>query len=199
MQGKTVAVISAMRKRSEHSHGSLAGSLLVAHPSLLDPNFRKSVVLLSAHSAEEGAIGIVLNKPIGKTLGELDEAFALSPLADVPIYKGGPVSQDQMLLAAWNWAEETGIFKLYFGISQDRAKEILEEEPGTIVRGFLGYSGWTGGQLEGEMKQNAWVVTPMAGDDVRHLEGDTLWRKMLLRNHPELTFLADAPEDPSRN
>ena len=103
---------------------NLSGSLLIAHPKLQDPNFCKSVILLSVHSKDDGALGVVLNQPTGKTLGELDVKFQLGSLANVPVYKGGPVSPEQMILSAWKCQPESGLFKLYFGITEEKAKEM---------------------------------------------------------------------------
>ena len=99
---------------------SFSGQLLVAQPSLQDPNFKKSVVLLSMHSAEDGAMGVILNRPTGKTLGEQNKELQFSPIADTPVYNGGPVGTDQFLLAAWRWPGDGNSFELYFGISQDK-------------------------------------------------------------------------------
>ena len=66
-----------------------SGSLLISHPRLLDPNFRRTVVLLSAHSREDGAVGVILNRPTNKVLGEIEDEFAFGSLARVPIYLGG--------------------------------------------------------------------------------------------------------------
>ena len=81
-----------MRDRGKTSV-HLAGSLLLAHPAMRDPNFRRSVVLLSAHG-DDGAMGVVLNRPLGKQLGDLNAQFAASAIAGVPVYKGGPVQTE---------------------------------------------------------------------------------------------------------
>ena len=75
----------------------LAGSLIVAHPSLLDSHFKRTVVLLTAHSAEEGSLGVVVNRPLFQTLGQYDSELAGSEFSDVPLYEGGPVGADQPL------------------------------------------------------------------------------------------------------
>ena len=97
-----------MRQRHSHEQVSLAGSLLLAHPALRDLNFRRSVILMSTHSAD-GAMGVVLNRPLGKRLGELNGEFALSPLAGVPLFGGGPVEPGQLLLAgdATRWFQQS--------------------------------------------------------------------------------------------
>ena len=79
-----------------NSDANLTGSLLVAHPSLRDPNFRRTIVFVSQHSPEDGAMGFVLNRPIDTEVNEL---------ADVPVYYGGPVDVGQMLLTSLQWRE----------------------------------------------------------------------------------------------
>ncbi len=188
-----------MRKEDFQEDDNLSGSLLLAHPSLRDPNFHRSVVLISAHSSEDGAIGVVINKPLHKTLGEMDDRFADGPLSEVPLYMGGPVCPDQMLLAAWNWAEDEGTFRFFFGLDVDNARELIEAEPEANIRGFLGYSGWGEGQLEGELEQEAWVTTALDGASLGEVDHEEVWRAILSKVQPDLLFLADAPEDPSQN
>ena len=100
-------------------------------------------------------MGVVLNRPLGKRLGELSGEFALSPLASVPLFSGGPVKTDQLVLSAWQTRVDG--FRLHFGIEPEKALQLLSEE-GTHVRGFLGYSGWSAGQLEDELSRNGWLT-----------------------------------------
>lgn len=174
---------------------TLAGSLLLAHPAMRDPNFRHSVVLMSAHNAE-GAMGVVLNRPLRKRLGELSGDFALGPLASVPLFKGGPVQTEQLVLVAWQVHPEG--FRLHFGIEPERAEELLAEN-GTQVRGFLGYSGWSAGQLENEMRMQTWVVTNLPEDLLTHSQDESLWRIVLGREGAEWRLLADEPDRPELN
>lgn len=184
-----------MRESRKTTRETLAGSLLLAHPSMRDPNFRRSVVLMSAHNPE-GAMGVVLNRPMGKRLGELSGDFALGPLASVPLYTGGPVQTEQLVLAAWQVRDDG--FRLHFGVEPDKAISLLSEE-GTHVRGFLGYSGWSAGQLEKEMKQRTWIVADVPEDLLSHTQDDSLWRTVLGREGAEWRLLADEPEDPEAN
>jgi putative transcriptional regulator len=184
-----------MRERRKTTKETLAGSLLLAHPAMRDPNFRRSVVLMSLHNAE-GAMGVVLNRPLGKRLGQLSGDFALTKLSDVPLYSGGPVQTEQLVIAAWQTC--TDGFRLHFGIEPDRALQLLEEE-GTHVRGFLGYSGWSAGQLENEMRANTWVVAEVPGDLLAHSQDESLWRMVLGREGSEWRLLAGEPEDPELN
>lgn len=176
-----------------------SGSLLIAHPGLGDPRFTKSVILLSAHSSENGALGVIINRPLGKTLSQFDGNFVYSALADVPIYTGGPVSSQQMIFTAWHWGDDHSIFKLHFGITHLKAQELLDNEPGIEVRCFLGYAGWGEGQLESELKQNSWVVSPINLKLLSNTEGEDFWKRSISSVTPELRFLVDIPEDPSMN
>lgn len=184
-----------MRERRKVTRETLAGSLLLAHPAMRDPNFRRSVVLMSAHN-EEGAMGVVLNRPMNKRLGELSGDFALGPLATVPLFNGGPVQNDQLVLAAWQVRSDG--FRLHFGIEPDKALQLLAEE-GTHVRGFLGYSGWSAGQLENEMRLHTWIVTDVPEDLLTQAQDDTLWRTVLGREGAEWRLLAGEPERPENN
>jgi putative transcriptional regulator len=160
-----------------------------------DPNFRRSVILMSAHNAE-GAMGVVLNRPLGKRLGELSGDFALGPLAGVPLFTGGPVQTEQLVLAAWQVRADG--FRLHFGIEPDKALQLLAEEQ-THVRGFLGYSGWSAGQLEGEMKRQTWIVAEVPEDLLTQAQDETLWRTVLGREGAEWRLLAGEPDDPEAN
>ena len=132
-----------------------AGALLLAHPSLRDPNFRRSVILLSAYSLEEGSIGVIVNRPMKQSLGEYDPELSKCALADVPLFAGGPVASDQLILVAWKWSPDEGAFKLYFGIDDVKAERILAEDRAFELRGFLGHAGWTGGS-----SMPSWIKMP---------------------------------------
>jgi putative transcriptional regulator len=184
-----------MRERRKATKQSIAGSLLLAHPGMKDPNFRHTVVLMSAHGGD-GAMGVVMNRPLGKSLGELNGEFALGALAGVPLFSGGPVNTEQLLLVAWQTREEG--FQLHFGIEPDKAGELLVEG-GTQLRAYLGYSGWSRGQLENELKQNTWVVTDVPADLLVQPQDDSLWRKVLGNLGDDWRLLAGEPDEPSRN
>ena len=88
-----------------NTHTCLSGSVLLSHPSLIDPNFNKSILFISAHSEEEGTLGVILNRPLGQTLGELDTSFQYKSFSKVPVYEGGPVEKNKLIVAAWEWME----------------------------------------------------------------------------------------------
>jgi len=184
-----------MRDRQHRIKETLAGSLLVAHPALRDPNFRRSVVLMSAHGPD-GAMGVVLNRPLGKRLGDVQGDFALGPLATTPLFHGGPVQTERLILVVWQ-ARPDG-FRLHFAVEPSKAVQLMAEE-GTLVRGYLGYSGWSAGQLEDELKRGTWVVTDAKADLFERAADNTLWRAVLGNEGDDWRLLADEPDDPALN
>ena len=179
---------------------SLAGALLLAHPSLRDPNFDKTVVFLSMHDGENGAFGVVLNRPSGRRLNELMPNQDLGSLSMVPVYLGGPVATDQLLLAAFRWEEtaDGGAWTWRHDLTFETASEVVREE-GTILRVFAGYSGWGQGQLEKELRLSTWIVH--APDDAL-LEPDlvgVLWKGLVGTHGPVFQFLITAPENLGNN
>ncbi len=178
---------------------SLAGTILVANPGLEDDNFRRSVVLLSLHSADQGAMGLVLNRPLGKKLGELRPPAECGELSEIPVFVGGPVEPDKLLLFAWRWDESKSTVNLFFAISVEKARHLIEHSPGIEIRGFLGYSGWSAGQLEGELVQDAWYIAGLDGSVVREEDPERLYPMLLTQAKPELGFFFGGPEDASGN
>ena len=172
----------------------LAGSLLLAHPGLQDANFKRSVVLLAAHSATDGALGVIVNRPLRQTLREYDAELSGSPLADVALYEGGPVAADQIILVAWKWSREDSSFKVYFGIDESQASDFLRHSPEFEVRAYLGHAGWDEGQLEAEIELNSWVLTSVS-PKFEALEGLAVWRSILSGVSPEMRLLADEPDE----
>ena len=146
--------------------------------------------------AHRGWGELVLNRPLGKRLGELSGEFALGPLSSVPIFSGGPVQTDQLVLAAWQ-ARDDG-FRLHFGIEPEKARELAGED-GTHIRAFLGYSGWSAGQLENEMKHRTWVVADVPDDLLTQAQDERLWRIVLGREGAQWKLEAGEPEHPEAN
>jgi putative transcriptional regulator len=176
----------------------VTGSLLIAHPMLRDPNFRRTIIFLASHDTNEGSLGVVMNRPMRKRLGEIEPLSPDSLLASVPLYTGGPAATDKLILAAWRWLREQGSLQIYFGIDSKKAEQLLKGDPDIQVRGFMGHSGWVEGQLDFEMEQQSWLLSQWS-PELMEEEGEDMWRSILLQANPTMRLLLDAPDDPSLN
>ena len=163
---------------------------------------------MSAHDREKGAVGVIINKPLNRTLAEVRPELSDSSLHSIPVYRGGPVNSDELLLAAWKWNVEARSFQLFFGLDPDRLQELLLEHPGLKCKAFLGYSGWGAGQLEQEISKVDWRLSPFRVE-FRKIPDNQLWEsfvEVLYKDHTDLPNsgndyldLGDLPEDPSLN
>ncbi len=146
----------------------LTNQLLIAMPSLADPNFSQTVTLVCEHT-EHGALGIVLNRPMGMRLAEVLEQLALPNevpgFTDQPVLRGGPVQTDRGFVLhppvprSWDSTLEVSE-SLHVTTSRDVLESIAQGTgPGRAAMA-LGYAGWEAGQLEEEMKQNSWLTVP---------------------------------------
>lgn len=187
-----------MRNRGEEDASEgLAGSLLIAHPNMLDPNFRRSVLFISSHNPAEGAMGVILNRPLDKHVADLVGEAPPDGLADVPVFLGGPVGKNQLMFATFEWMDGHGL-KLNHNVDVDEAHERAGEDPASI-RAFVGYAGWSAGQLEAEMKQNAWILQKPSRAALAPDRLPNLWFEIMRGLGPWYKLLAAAPDDPSLN
>jgi putative transcriptional regulator len=180
---------------------SLRAKLLIAGPTLLDPNFRRTVILITEHT-EDGAMGLVLNRPSTSTVSEAVPDLDWLAEPGAPLMVGGPVAPTGVIvLAEWN----------------DPAQAVVLVEPdlgfvpgdlddphavGTAVRRarvFAGHAGWGPGQLEGELDEEAWIVEPPRRDEVFTEDPDGLWAAVLKRKGRRFALLSTMPLDPSLN
>jgi len=176
----------------------LAGSLLIAHPNLRDPNFCKTVLFLSAHDAHEGSFGLTLNRPAGRTVADLLPDRDLGPLASLPVFLGGPVSEDQLIFASFHWRPESQRIECRHHLVIDEAEQALAEETAT-VRAFVGYAGWSKGQLENELTQRSWLVQKAEREVLELDRCPTLWREITSTFGPWFQLAAEAPDEPEKN
>ena len=176
---------------------NLTGMMLVAHPTLLDPNFRRAVLFISAHDSNDGALGLILNRPLDKQVGDLVTEEAPAALAEVPVYLGGPVGKNQLMFAALQWEKGHGL-KLNHNVGMEQANELIGLDPES-VRAFVGYAGWGAGQLESEVKQKAWVVQNANPSLLKLDRLPKLWFDIMQTLGPWYRMLAAAPDDPSLN
>jgi putative transcriptional regulator len=189
--------------RFERPRGSLLGSLLVATPSLTDPSFERTVVLLVAHEAA-GAMGVVLNRatevPVGEVLGGWGE------LADEPavLFEGGPVQPESAICIARvrpKTSRPSG-FQPFFGglgtVDLGGEPELVRQRV-RGVRVFAGYAGWAPGQLESEIESGSWFTFKALPGDVFMTRPDDLWAAVLRRQGGLLAAVACFPPDPTLN
>lgn len=184
---------------SQESHaGHLMGSVLVAHPNLLDPNFRRTILFLSHHSPEDGAIGLVLNRPLNKTIKQVSPKKKAHNWGNVELFYGGPVATDQVSLASLQWRDNPAAVAFQSFMGNIENVHIDPEWHGGL-RGFVGYAGWSQGQLESEIAQKAWLVLQPARDLVEMANPETAWRDIMRSSGPVMKLLAEAPDDPELN
>jgi putative transcriptional regulator len=181
----------------EATSASLAGSLLVAHPSMLDPNFRRTVLFISEHDPGEGALGVIINRPLDRQVADLVTETPPADLAEVPVFLGGPVGRNQLMFAAFEWQQGRGL-KLNHKMSLKETSDVDQTKVITVCA-FVGYAGWGAGQLESEMKQKAWL-RQKANPSVLKLERlPNLWFDIMRGLGPWYKMQAAAPDDPSLN
>jgi putative transcriptional regulator len=179
---------------------SLRGQLIVASPSLLDPNFQRTVVLIAEHG-EDGAMGIVLNRPLEAEVGEAAPPLEALVEDGDQIYGGGPVQATSVvILARFSDPADAGalIFEDVGFVAADADFEALA--PSLIgARVFAGFAGWGAGQLESEMERDDWIVEQALADDVFTEDPDNLWSAVLERKGGQFALVARMPLDPSVN
>jgi putative transcriptional regulator len=184
----------------------LAGRLLVATPELGEGPFERSVVLLLDHD-ENGALGVVINRPTEVDVSEVLPSW--QPLASAPgvLFQGGPVALDSALGLALvpsdadddeeplGWRRVVGRLGL---VDLDTPPELLAAEL-TDLRIFAGYAGWAAGQLENEIAQGAWYVVDSEPRDAFTDNPKRLWQEVLRRQRGRLAMVSTYPDDPTQN
>jgi putative transcriptional regulator len=178
---------------------SLRGHLLVASPAMLDPNFHRTVVLVTEHT-DEGAAGLVLNRP------SLVAVAAAVPLLeelvdeDEQVWVGGPVEPEAVLVLGEFLDPDDAAVPLFESLGFPSLDEPEEIVPATTRRRvFAGYAGWDAGQLEEEVANEDWILELALADDAFTDEPDELWSDVLRRKGGIYELVARMPEDPSLN
>jgi putative transcriptional regulator len=178
----------------------LRGQLLLAAPSLQDPNFARTVVLVGDHD-EQGAMGVVLNRPSTLSVGEAVPVLEQALDADTPVFVGGPVQQSSVVLVAefLDPAEAALIAFGRIGFPSPQAEIGALTQTTERRRVFAGHAGWGPGQLDAELEQGDWILQPAQPDDVFTDTPQTLWGAVLARKGGRFALLARMPADPSLN
>ena len=176
------------------------GKLLIAMPSLLDPNFRRTVILL-CEQGPEGALGLVVNRPT-----EVEVSTLISDLSGLDpserVYAGGPVGKNGMLILCRGAAGPSGhevLDDLFLAKELEALKTPGILGPKGEIRCYLGYAGWAPGQLEMEIQSGAWRVANGSADLTFDAEPSLLWPQMMRRMGREWAVYATLPSDPGLN
>lgn len=182
---------------------TLRGRLLVAAPQLSDPNFDRTVVLVLEHTTE-GALGLILNRPSDRALGDVLPAWEDAAAEPGVVFVGGPVSPTSAVCLARAAAPTEAVegWQPLFGRLGS-----LDPDPGPdgaevdveALRLFAGYTGWGPAQLEGELAEDAWFVADADPGDALGEDPDHLWSAVLRRQGGHLALIATMPPDPSLN
>jgi putative transcriptional regulator len=180
---------------------SLRGKLILAGPMLKDPNFDRTVVFITEHN-EDGAMGLVLNRPSEATVGDAVPDLTWIADPDDAIYVGGPVAPNGVIVLA-EWDDPT------------QAVVLVEDDLGFVpgdaddpdalaaavrrARVYAGHAGWGPGQLEGEVAEEAWIVEAPRREELFSDDAEGLWPAVLRRMGREFALLSTMPPDPSLN
>jgi putative transcriptional regulator len=178
----------------------LVGQLLIASPAIFDPNFRRTVVFVTAHT-DEGAVGLILNRRSEATVG--DAVSELVPLtgAEERVFVGGPVNPGGVaVLAEFEDAGEAGVH-VVGDVGYVALGAALEDGPPALrrLRVFAGVASWGEGQLDAELEREDWYVQPAEVDEVFTDDPDGLWSALLRRKGGRYELVARMPFDPSLN
>jgi putative transcriptional regulator len=173
------------------------GSLLIAAPQLLDPNFRRTVVLIADHN-DEGSMGVILNRPSGMTVADAAPDLESYVASDTPIFAGGPVQPTSGVILAEVTEAGDPVFEDIVLVPDLGELADVVDSAGRI-RVFAGYAGWGPGQLDGELEREDWIVEPARPSDVFNEVPEALWGEVLERKGGQYALLARMPDDPSLN
>jgi putative transcriptional regulator len=180
---------------------SLRGQLLIASPALFDPNFRRTVVLVT-EQGDEGAMGLVLNRPSETAVSE--GAPPLQSLVEegARVHLGGPVEPAAVTVLAEFEDPDDAAAVVLGDIGFVRADAELDELRGATRRArvFAGYCGWSPGQLEAELEgDDSWIVETPRPEDIFAEDPEDLWSDVLRRKGGQFAIVALMPYDPSVN
>lgn len=186
-------------------HDVEPGALLVAAPSLLDANFRRTVVYIIEHRAE-GTLGVVLNRPSEVAVHDVLPLWGPHASRPQAVFVGGPVEQKTALcLATLRTGEDPAHLAGVIAVRSPVALVDLDADPERLMpklrglRVFAGYAGWDRGQLAGEIERDDWIVVPALPSDVLTPPSIDLWGRVLRRQGMPRALLATHPTDVSRN
>lgn len=179
----------------------IKGAIIIAEPLIEDPNFERSVILLTEHN-DDGTVGFILNRPLELTLGDLVED--LSGISS-KVYEGGPVQKDEMYIIHQCGKDIAGSVpitsSLWWGgdfneIQEKITSGVLAAENFKL---FLGYSGWSFGQLNQEVRDRSWVILDSKKFQIFNRESGELWKEVMKELGGEYPLWSNSPSNPILN
>lgn len=189
-----------MKKKGKEKFGR--GTVLLAEPFMVDPNFKRAVVLLCDNDKEAGTVGFVLNKPMQI---EVDSLVADFPEFGATVYYGGPVANDTI-----HYLHNRGDLipdcievapGIFWGGDFDQIKFLISSQLilSSDIRFYVGYSGWSPGQLDDELRYGSWVLTAMDPNYLFKTKSEDLWSKAMEHKGENYTVIAQMPDTPNLN
>ena len=179
------------------------GIFLVARPSLRDPNFRQTVILLCEHGPD-GALGVVVNRQTEINITEVLPQVPILEGQHHKVFSGGPVQKNNLLILYRTPEGAQDSHHVFNGIylgGNMKALEDLVQDPSSLgnFRAFMGYSGWAPGQLENEMRTGSWLTVPADSTTMFEKDHSHLWGNILRSLGTDMAMYADMPADPNMN
>ncbi len=177
------------------------GKILISEPFMLDPNFRRSVIFIVEHG-EEGTVGFVLNQETEVAIHDVIRKF---PIFDARIHIGGPVETDTLhyIHTLGEKLEGARVVAegVYWGGDFETLKQLVErgEVNESQVRFFIGYSGWSPGQLDEELQQNSWIVSGTSKENLFDKDYDDFWKETIRSLGSKYAHIANFPQNPMWN
>lgn len=178
------------------------GILLIADPFLKDPNFARTVVLLCEHQEEQGSFGFIVNRLYEH---KLDELIPDVLIPNIPVYLGGPVQMDSIHFIHQVPDQINGGMEvhpgLYWGGNFEQAVALVNAQgkEKNKIRFFIGYSGWSQGQLQGELDDKSWIPSGISTSLLFAGEGAETWKQALRNMGHNFAMMANFPIDPTLN
>jgi putative transcriptional regulator len=176
---------------------SLAPTLLVSMPQLIDPNFRRTVVLLCQHT-NDGAFGLVLNRPTGRKAADvIDVEPPLAGESSLEVWVGGPVETERGCLLLGEEPDDADSVKICDGVflstSPALLRRLAEGSAPRRSRLLIGYAGWGPGQLDQEITQSAWLTADVEVDIVFDIKAEAMWETVIRRLGADPSLLQMSP------
>ncbi len=167
------------------------GNFLVASRDLGDPNFAKTVILVVHYKADEGAVGLVVNRatdvPVSRVFQDLKEAKSRKD----PVYVGGPVELNTVMALLKTASKPENSARVFNDVYLITNKDLLRATlasgaESSVFHTYVGYAGWGAGQLEHEMEQGAWHSMPADAANVFHSDPDSVWQRLIRRTETQI-------------